>query len=207
MFENLFKFKKLLFGIVLVALLAVLPLSGGAAGAGPQEQVRGSIDDILAVLKDEKLKQPGMVKERRDKIFAVVDVRFDFQQMAERAMARHWKELKSEEQQNFTDLFAKLVVCRYIGRIESYTDEVVDYQKEVIQGDKARVYTAILKNGAIPITYSLKLDGDKWLVYDVMVEGVSLVANYRSEFEAILNKENFGVLLTKVREKLCNMEK
>lgn len=207
MFENMFKFMRLLVGISLVVLLAVLPRAGVAAVAGPQEQVKGSIDSILVVLKDEKLKQPGMVKERRDKIFAVVDVSFDFQQMAERAMARHWKVLKSDEQKHFTDLFAKLVVCRYIGRIESYTDETVDYQKEIVQGDKARVYTAILKNGAIPITYSMKLDGDKWLVYDVMVEGVSLVANYRSEFEAILNKDSFAVLLTKVQGKLCNMEK
>lgn len=204
MFKKLLKFKMLTVGIALIALLAVLPRPV-AAVPGPQEQVKSSIDAILVLLKDQRLKQPDMVQERRDKIFAVVDIRFDFQQMAERALARHWKDLKSDEQKRFTDLFAKLVVCRYISRIESYTDETVDYQKELVQGDKARVYTAILKNGAIPITYSMKLTGDKWLVYDVMVEGVSLVANYRSEFEAILNKQDFASLLGKVQEKICGL--
>ncbi|OIP45671.1 MAG: hypothetical protein AUK28_07850 [Desulfobacterales bacterium CG2_30_60_27] len=194
----------LLASIALVALLVMLPRPVVAV-PGPQEQVKGSIDAILVLLKDQRLKQPDMVKERRDKISAVVDLRFDFQQMAERALARHWKDLASADQKRFTDLFGKLVVCRYIGRIESYTDETVDYQKELVQGDKARVYTAILKNGAIPITYSLKLTGDKWLVYDVMVEGVSLVANYRSEFEAILNKQNFAALLGRVQQKICGL--
>lgn len=202
MFEKLSKFKVLAAIAVFVALLVVLP-QAGAAVSGPQEQVKTSIDAIIALLKDEQLKAPEMVKERRDRIFAVVDIRFDFQQMAERSLARHWKGLSSEEQQRFINLFAKLVVCRYISRIESYTNEAVDYQKELIQGDKARVYTAILKNGSIPITYSLKLTGDKWLVYDVMVEGVSLVANYRSEFDSILNKQDFATLLDRVQEKVC----
>lgn len=206
MSRNLLNFIRFIVGFALVALLALLPRPG-AAVQGPQEQVRGSIDAVLVLLKDEQLKRPEMLKERRDQIFKVVDLRFDFEQMAERSLARHWKGLSGDEQQRFTDLFAKLVVCRYISRIESYTDETVDYQKEMVQGDKARVYTAILKNGAIPITYSMKLAGDKWLVYDVMVEGVSLVANYRSEFEAILNKQDFAALLDRVQAKLCTLEK
>lgn len=205
MYKNLLKFKMLLAGVAIAVLVAVLPDSD-AAIPGPQEQVKGSIDAIIALLKDEKLKQPEMQKERRDRIFAEVDIRFDFHQMSERSLARHWKGLSSDEQKRFTDMFAKLVVCRYISRIEGYTDEAVDYQKELVQGNKARVYTAILKNGSIPITYSMQLTGDKWLVYDVMVEGVSLVANYRSEFDAILNKENFSSLLGKVKAKLCTIE-
>jgi phospholipid transport system substrate-binding protein len=202
--------KLMMKGKWLLGLLAVmvLVLSSQVTGASvaPLEQIRGTVEEILAVMRDEVLSVPGQKDERRAKLLVLVDERFDFAEMAKRSLGRNWKVRTSEERTEFQDLFSDLMKNTYIGRIEAYSDEKIEYTKEIFSRNKsgrARVYTKILKNGhEIPINYSLMKNGDEWLVYDVIIEGVSLVRNYRIEFARILNKEKFPGLVSRMQEKI-----
>ncbi len=199
--------RKFFIGFLIVFLLGI-SLGAAAKSTEPTGQLKGSIDSILALFADEELAKPDKLAKRRELIFSLIEARFDFQTMARRSLARHWQQHDSAEQKRFTYLYSRLIMQRYIGRIESYTNEKVVYNKEVIKGDKARVYTVIVKpSGEMPIIYSLKNTAGKWLVYDVIVEGVSLVRNYRSEFDSILKRNDFAFLLKKVEEKTKAMEK
>ncbi len=194
--------------VFLVAPLIGSSLEAAATLTDPTSQLKKSINSILGLFADQQLSSPEKQSERREKIFSIVEDRFDFQRMAMLSLARHWKKHSAAEQEEFTQLYSRLIMQRYIGRIESYSDETVAYNKEVIKGDKARVYTKIIKpSSEIPIIYSLKNTSGEWLVYDVIVEGISLVRNYRSEFDSILKRNDFAFLLEKVAEKAKAMEK
>ncbi|MEN8135717.1 MAG: ABC transporter substrate-binding protein [Thermodesulfobacteriota bacterium] len=204
------KMKKIL-GVLAIVCLVLPPLVFGASAA-PIEQVRDTVEGILAVMRDEALSDPAQKDERRTKLMALVDDRFDFMEMAKRSLGRNWKVRTKEERAVFQDLFADLLKNTYVGRIEAYSDEKIEYSKEIFgrnKSDRAKVYTKILKNGhEIPINYSLMVKGNEWLVYDVVIEGVSLVRNYRTEFGRILNKEKFPGLLSRIQEKIqINEEK
>ena len=190
-------------------LLVQFAIAGQAVAAvAPKEDLKQGIDAIVAVLTDEKLAEHGRQDERRERIFAEVKIRFDFRRMAELTMAGDWEKRDSKEQDRFTDFFSRLILERYIGRIESYDNESVLYKKELVKGDKARVYTVIIQNDKeIAITYSLERQGENWMIYDVILEGVSLVRNYRSEFGVILKREGFDSLLARIEEKIKQMQK
>lgn len=194
------------------AVIVLLTLSGQVSGASvaPLEQVKGTVEGILAVMQDEGLRAAALKEERRSRILALVDERFDFAEMAKMTLASNWKDLTKAEREEFQRLFADLLKNNYIGRIEAYSDERVEYAKEIIsqnKDDRARVYTNILKNGhEIPINYSLLKKGDGWFVYDVIIEGVSLVRNYRTEFGRILNKDKFPGLVKRMQEKVDSNE-
>jgi phospholipid transport system substrate-binding protein len=190
---------------LLAVMVLVLSSQVTGASVAPLEQIRGTVEEILAVMRDEVLSVPAQKDERRAKLLVLVDERFDFAEMAKRSLGRNWKVRTSEERTEFQDLFSDLMKNTYIGRIEAYSDEKIEYTKEIFsrnKSDRARVYTKILKNGhEIPINYSLMKNGDEWLVYDVIIEGVSLVRNYRIEFARILNKEKFPGLVRRMQEK------
>jgi len=203
--------KKIRFSWTIVAALVFI-FSGQALGASvtPLEQMKGTVQGILAIMQDKKLDAPELRDERREKIMALVNERFDFTEMSKMTLGRAWKERSDEEKNEFERLFADLLKNTYIGRIEAYSDEKVEYAKEIFSRndpDRARVYTNILKNShTIPINYSLKREGEEWFVYDVIIEGVSLVRNYRTEFGRILSKENFSGLVKRMREKIASNE-
>ncbi len=127
-------------------------------------------------------------------------VRFDFREMSKRALARNWKKRSKVEQDEFVGLFSDLLQNTYISKIEAYTDEKVTYDKEIIRkgGRYSIVKTSILsKDIIIPIDYRLIHRGDDWRVYDVLVEGVSIISNYRSQYNTILSRESFPELIQK----------
>lgn len=193
--------------VMLITITAIV-LSAGipcAKATTPLEQVKGTVEGILALMRDEALSDPLRREERRAMIMARIDARFNFKEMSRRSLAKAWKGLSNEEKELFVKLFSELLKNNYIGRIESYSDEIMEYAKEVINQNKktrAKVYTNILKNGSeIPINYVLMKKGDGWFVYDVDIEGVSLVRNYRSEFKRILGKEKFAGLIKRLHEK------
>lgn len=200
--------KKFRWGLAILFLVWSAPVSG--APLTPLAQVQGTVQAILAIMQDPALGTPANKELRRDRIMALVDERFDFAEMAKLTLARNWKARSREEKDEFQKLFADLLKHNYIGRIEAYSDEKVEYAKELFsQNNKkqARVYTIILKNGhKIPINYSLLEKGDEWFVYDVVIEGVSLVRNYRTEFDRIINKEDFPGLVKRMREKIESNE-
>ncbi len=192
---------------MLLTIMAIVLVTGipCAQATAPLEQVKGTVEGILALMRDEALTDPLKKVERRAMIMAMIDARFNFQEMSRRSLAKAWRALSNEEKELFVKLFSELLKNNYIGRIESYSDEIMEYAREVINQNKktrAKVYTNILRNGSeIPINYVMMKKGDEWFVYDVDIEGVSLVRNYRSEFRRILSKEKFAGLIKRLQEK------
>jgi phospholipid transport system substrate-binding protein len=183
-----------------IILGTALAISAQAyAETSPVQTVHESVDAILALLKDETLEQD----ERRAKIRAHINARFDFDAMSQRTLATNWKKATKQEKEKFIDLFSQLIENTYIGKIEAYTNEKVEYPGEKVKGNKALVETLIIAASAdIPVDYKLYKKGDTWWVYDVIIEGVSLISNYRSSYQEIVKKEGFDGLLAKMQEKI-----
>ena len=169
------------------------------AGNSPTDVVRTSVDAVLAILDNEQLNYD----DKRTQIRVIVKERFDFRAMSQRTLATNWKKTTDEEKDKFVELFSQLIENSYVGKIESYTNERVDYPGEKVSGRKAVVETLIITSSAdIPVDYRLYQKGDQWLVYDVIIEGVSLISNYRSSYQEIMKKEGFDGLLAKMRAKI-----
>ena len=124
-------------------------------------------------------------------------------------MGRKWNAQDAESQKRFVALFARLLKVNYIDKLETYTGEEVLYEKEVIKGKYAEVRTQIVKKTKekIPVNYRMIDKGDSWKIYDVVIEGISLVKNYRSQFEEILNRSSFSELLRTLEEKVEERQK
>ena len=169
------------------------------AGNTPTDDVRTSVEAILEILKDEQLDKEG----KRAQISTVINKRFDFRAMSQRTLATNWKKVTVEEKQQFVALFSQLIENSYVGKVEAYTDEKVDFTGEKVKGRKAVVETLIITSSAdIPINYKVYQKGGQWLVYDVIIEGVSLIRNYRSSYQEIMKKEGFDGLLAKMQAKI-----
>ena len=186
----------------------MLFLGGGAtamaASDGPKDEIKQTVDEIINIMTDEKYSTPDMKEERRDLILEKVNNRFDFYEMSQRTLARRWRERTTEEKEQFVELFKQLLEKTYTSKIDSYSNEKVLFKKEVIRNDKALVYSFIQKNEKeIPIFYKLKNKSGKWMVYDVIIEGVSLVRNYRTEFTQIISKEDYSGLIKRMKEKIA----
>jgi len=174
-----------------------------ATDSEPLEQLRKSVDKVLEILKSDDLKAPEKKNERQQRILEVVENMFDFKDMARSSMGPHWNSLSQEEQDQFVGLFKKLVEKRYIGKIDSYNDQTVIYSKQRVKDDKALIYTDIVdKDLEIPIVYRLQDNNGKWLVNDLKIENVSLIVNYRRDFDSIYRREQFQGLLKKIEEQL-----
>lgn len=170
-----------------------------AAPIAPLEEVRTTVDAVLALLRNSAMEP----QTRREQITQLVRSRFDFTSMSQRILATHWRSASPQEQQRFVSLFSDLLEANYVSKIESYNDEKVRYLGEQIIGDRASIDTAIITASAeIPIAYRLQRSGDHWLVYDVVIEGVSFVSNYRSTYGDIVRREGISGLLRQMEEKL-----
>lgn len=169
----------------------------------PMETIREGTEEVLSILKNPQLKGPEHTEIRRQKIWDIISHYFDFKEMAKRSLGRHWRKLTEEQREEFVDLFSYLLQHSYIGKIDKYTNEKVVYDKEIIQGKYATVKTTILsKNDVqIPVNYRLKKKGDKWMVYDVSVEGVSLVNNYRAQFNSVIVSKSYEALVERLKKK------
>lgn len=192
---------------MLLLMLCLFMLFGTTAQAKqeipPLGQIRLTVDNILTVLRDETLKSPDKNQERREKILIEVDKRFDFEEMTRLALGSEWDKRNKKEQEEFIDLFKKILENRYIGRVEAYSDEQVNFQDELIKGNKALVSSVFSKNGQeMSVDYKLKKNSDNWLVYDVIIEKVSLIKNYRAEFAQIIAKEEYAGLLKRLKGKV-----
>ncbi len=188
-----------------LSLLAIL-LAGAprpAAAGEPTDQVRSSVEQVLQILRDPALKAPDRAAERRARIQHVVQDRFDFTEMARRSLATHWAKRTPQEQRDFTALFSDLLERSYIDKIEAYTDERILYVGERVEGDFAEVQTKVegKKNLNVPIDYRLLRRDGKWWVYDVIIEGVSLVANYRTQFNKIIQSSSYAELVKRMQTK------
>jgi len=166
------------------------------------EKVRSTVDGITNILRDQSLRSPGKQEERRARIRNLILERFSFEEMSKRSLARHWKERSDEEKKEFVSLFSDLIENSYIDKIERYTDEKIIYADEKRNDGRAVVKTVIISKGTeIPINYRLIKTTDDWMVYDIVIEGVSLVSNYRSQFSSTIRATSYEGLVIKLREK------
>jgi phospholipid transport system substrate-binding protein len=194
--------------LLLIIIFTVCSLSLAAAKAAvysPKEAIQSTVEAVLDVLRDKELASPDRKQERRDKINMLIKGRFDFKEMSRRTLAKHWKKRTPEETEEFVDIFSDLLVASYIGKVEAYTDETVTYGKEVIKGKgKYGVVstTIVTKDVDIPLDYKVILKKDKWWVYDVVVEGVSFISTYRSQYNKIIVRESYAELIEKMKVKL-----
>ena len=186
-------------------LAAVILLVGGASadpGGAATEAVRSTINEVIRVLKDAELKKPGRAEERRRLLEKVIGDRFNYEEMARRALGAQWNKLSDQERQEFVDLFKGLLSGTYTDKIEGYSGEQVHYLNERLEADYAEVRTKVASDKTeIPLDYRLLNKSGDWRVYDVVVDGVSLVNNYRSQFTKIIRESSYADLLEKLREK------
>jgi phospholipid transport system substrate-binding protein len=188
--------------IALAAVLALVVARDAVAGV-PTEQLRGSIDLVLKIVTDPELKKEARTAERRKRIRAVVNQIFDFSEISQRSLGRHWQARTPAEREQFVALFGDLLENSYISKIESYSGEKIQYPGDVIDGDLAVVKTRIVTKQAteIPIDYRMFLNGGRWAVYDVSIEGISLIGNYRTQFNAVIQRSGFPDLVAKLKTK------
>ena len=189
-------------GPVLLSLaLALLPWSRAWAGA-PTDQLKGSVDQVIHVLQDPVLKPESKAQERRTAIRTEADKIFDWEETAKRALGTHWRSLSEKDRKEFVSLFADLLERSYISKIEQYSGEKITYAGDSVDGDVATVKTRFTtkKGTDVPVDYRMLKRGDRWLVYDVNVEGVSLVSNYRTQFNKIIQTASYQELVTKMKK-------
>jgi len=188
-----------------LALAGLLALSfASAAWAGiPTDQLKGAIDRVVKTLEDPAYKGEGKGLERRRAVRKIADDIFDFTEISRRALARHWQTLSEKQREEFVGLFADLLERSYISKIELYGGEKIQYTNERVDGETATVATRIItKNGTdVPVDYRMHKKGDRWLVYDVNIEGVSLVSNYRTQFNKIIQTASYNDLVQKLKTK------
>lgn len=190
-----------MFVVGLVILLFLPPWIAVAGTAG--ERLQQSINRLLEILKDPRLKDENNKNRRREKLKAIIYQRFDFNEMAKRSLGAEWRRRKPEEREEFVKLFADLLEQSYLDKVESYNGEKVQFRKEREEGDYAEVDTKLIDSRGrdFSIDYRLhKVDGD-WKVYDVVIEDVSLVNNYRAQFNRILSHASYAELINRMKQK------
>jgi phospholipid transport system substrate-binding protein len=188
-------------------LLSVVWLNAiGLATAGePTDLVRQITDQVLKILEDPQFQAPNRHAERQERLHKIAEQVFDWQEMARRALAIHWRERTPQEQQEFVRLFRDLVEGTYINRLESSIQEKreIQYVGEQVDGSRATVKTTVVtrRNQQVPIEYRLHKADGRWLIYDVLVEGISLVNNYRSQFNRIITSSSYNDLVQKMKNR------
>ena len=199
--------KKILFyAVVLFCGLGVATMEM-AEDKSPTEQLKPTLDKLITILADGSLKGVEKKKERREVIMNVISERFDFREMSQRILGRTWNSIDDKDRDHFTAQMTKLLENNYIGQLETYSGETLEYVGERIKDDKAQVSTIVESKGAkYPVHYILLLNKNKWMVYDINIEGVSLVRNYRAEFKSIIRKEKFEGLIQILEEKNKSFE-
>lgn len=182
----------------LLALL-LLPLNSVLADS-PLELIKQTITQIIKV--NNEFDGEANTKTRRAKLREIINPHFDFAEMAKRSLGPQWTERTPEEQQEFVDVFSNLLARTYLERIDTLKSNIITYNKEEVTPPKALVKTTVTHKGdAFPIDYKLMNDSGSWRVYDVVIENIGLVANYRNEFAGIIRKEKFSGLMEKLKSK------
>ena len=191
--------------LVLALAVAGLALAASPARAGaPLDQLRLQVDRVLKVLDDAELKKADRAKDRRVAVRKIANEIFDFTETAKRSLGRHWLGRTPAEQAEFVQVFTDLLERSYISKVELYGGEKMQYVSDAIEnGDQAKVQTKLMtkQGGEIPIEYRMHKKGERWLVYDVVIEGVSLVSNYRTQFNKIIQTSSFQELVKKMKSK------
>ncbi len=196
--------KILYFGAVLFFFL--LSLTGEVfADSAITSDLKQTIDKVIQIVSDPELKKNPSA--RREKLRKTIGVRFNYNQMVKRSLAKNYRDRTEKERKEFTGLFKKLLENSYASKIENYQDETINYVDEKVKGKYALVKTQIVrKDGTIDVDYKLINENGKWTVYDFVIEEVSLIRNYRSQFSKIIKTESYGALVSKLTKKIKDLE-
>ena len=187
-----------------VAGLLLVSLGARVAWAGPPtDQLRGNVERVLKLVGDAGPKAPDRAKDRRAQVRRIAEDFFAFDETAKRALGRHWQARTPAEQKEFIAVFSDLLERSYLTKIELYGGEKIQYVGEMAESDQATVKTKIVTKGEseIPVDYRMLRRGEKWLVYDVVIEGVSLISNYRTQFNKIIQTSSYQELVKKIKSK------
>jgi len=197
--------KKILqMGVVLFFFLFFL--AGGAfAESKITKDLKQTIDKVIEIVGDPELKKNPKLK--REMLRQTIGVRFNYTQMVMRSLAKNYKDRTDKEREEFTELFKKLLENSYASKIENYQNETINYLDEKIKGKYALVKTQIIrKDATIDVDYKLINEGGEWTVYDFVIEEVSLIRNYRSQFSKIIKTESYDALIAKLVKKIKALE-
>jgi phospholipid transport system substrate-binding protein len=204
-FEDLLMNRKNNLGCMLIAVSLFFGAGQVFAESQITADVRGTIDQVLEIVADENLKKDPVL--RREKLRQVIGLRFNYKQMVMRSLAKNYKARSDAERKEFTLLFKKLLENSYASKIENYKDETINYVDEKVKGKYALVRTQIVrKDGVIDVDYKMLKDNGQWLVYDFVIEGVSLIRNYKSQFSKIISTESYAALVSKLSKKIDDLE-
>jgi len=189
--------------LVVAVTVLLTGIAADRAQAGEAtEAMKATIGEVLRILADKDLKQPSKANERRQLLEKVVGERFDYPEMSRRSLGAPWANLAEKDKQEFISLFQTLLVNTYADKIEYYSGEGVQYVNERNEKEYAEVRTKVLTGKTeIPLDYRLLHKGSDWRVYDVVVDGVSLVNNYRGQFSKILRNGSYADLVEQLRKK------
>jgi len=171
------------------------------AFAGVTDDVKSVVDDVVRIVSDKDMKKND--QKRRQALKKSISTIFDYNEMAKRSLGKHWNQRSAAEKKQFSELFASLLENSYSGKIESYNNEKIVYLKEIVEEDYAEVKSRIVtaRHDEFSLDYRLMREGDRWKVYDVVIEGVSLVSNYRSQFNKIIKAQGYQELVKKMKSR------
>jgi len=190
------------FAIPLAAVICLSLVSHGRAGE-PLEMVKSSIEKALAVLKDPKLKSPDKKKERIERLKEIINPIFNYDELARRALGAHWRHRTPAEQEEYLRLFRGFIERVYADRVDLYEGERIVIGRETFDGDYAEIESKVVngKGDESPVIFRLRRADGKWRVYDAVVENISMVQNYRSQFDRVISKSSYDELKKMLREK------
>src|SRR5262245_46169199 len=170
----------------------------------PTQAMKATVSQALGVLQDEQLRKPERVSERVNRLKEIADFRFDYGEMAKRSLGAHWGKLEDRERQEFVELFTAFLTATYVERIHIYSGEEVRFLDERLEGDHAEVKTVMVgKKTDTPLDYRLMMKDGDWKAYDVVVDGTSLIRNYREQFASIIRSSSFEHLVQMLRDKVA----
>ncbi|MEI6702210.1 MAG: ABC transporter substrate-binding protein [Deltaproteobacteria bacterium] len=189
-----------MFNRAIMIVIATLMVAANAF-AGPAEEVKKVVDEVVRIVSDKDLKKND--QKRRQALKRTISTVFDYSEMAKRSLGKHWNQRTPAEKKQFSDLFASLLENSYASKIESYNNEKIVYLKENLDGEHAEVKSKVLttKRDEFTLDYRLINQNGKWLVYDIVIEGISLVSNYRTQFNKIITADGYSELVKKLQNK------
>ena len=193
---------------VLILLCVVALGSASQPAESPTEVVRATLTEVFHILEDPKLKDPAKLIPRRHMLEDVIASRFDYAEMSKRTLAANWTLLTNDQRAEFVDLFKAFLSDRYAGKIEGYSGQQVEYLSERLEGQYAEVRTKLVSSKVeIPMDYRLTNKAGQWSAYDIIADGVSLVKNYRSQFDKIIRSDSYEELVRRLRDRTVVEEK
>jgi len=193
-------------GLLMILLPATPLVALSSTVPDPTEQMKPFVNKMTKILAEADFKNDRQCSICQ-RLIDISRERFDYNEMSKRVLGKAWRKLSKDEKENFIDLFTELLQYAYVGKIQNYAGQSIEFKGQRIKGKRAEVKTEIVdRNKTIPVSYIMLLEGDQWMVYDVVAEGVSLIRNYMEQFREILRKEQYSGLVKQIEKKVKELQ-